>query len=127
MEEKTYKEESKKEKLRTIIVCCRFKPEELEQLKKLFESTRYRSFSAFLRDLILSPRSTIDLLKETKQHGMDRGQKVKLDILRREMGYIGNNINQIAKKVNSLHFVSRAELREILSELKKITNLITDD
>lgn len=127
MDKKIPQEDTNKRKLRTIIVCCRFKPQEFEQLKKLYERTHYRNFSSFLRDLILSPKQTIELLKESKPTGIEQARKVKLDILRREMGYIGNNINQIAKRVNSLHFVSRTELREILSELKKITNLITDD
>lgn len=124
MDDKQYSESDNEKKLRTIIVCCRFKPEEYERLKKLYETTRYRSFSAFLRDLVLNPKLIIDMLGDSKQDMIDRGQKVKLDILRREMGYIGNNINQIAKMVNSLHFVSRAELEQILSELKKINDLI---
>ena len=110
------KEQSTGRELRVTIVCCRFTSKEIDDLKKKYYQTRYRSLSAFIRDLVLRPNVVKRIIAREQQ----KLSIQKLEELRREIGYVGNNINQVAKKVNSQNFAGKHELTSIFHELQKI-------
>jgi hypothetical protein len=67
---------------------------EFEAVKTEFEASGYNSFSAYLRKKIAGNGIIIPYLKELLN---------KLDKLGIQQSRIGNNINQIAKKVHLFH------------------------
>jgi len=78
--------------------------EEKEQFSRLMKSTGFGTFSSFLRYRIFQLQEQIAQLPptETKKKNCSTAQKIA-DMLRKEIGKIGVNINQVAKKMNNTH------------------------
>lgn len=91
---------------RTNAVIVRLTDKEKKQLQRQAENAGLK-MEPFIRKLIMGtdiqPRPPDNVVQ-----------------LIREINYIGNNINQIAKKVNTENYVSQSQLEEILHLLGEI-------
>lgn len=111
----------------TILSCfvrIRFSPKEYAKLKIRYEQTRYASLSVFLRTIIMGAKvitchNPNDIIVEKIEQQNTRLHDIKNQIL-----HIGNNINQIAKQVNSQKFAREEELAVIKAELNKIYQIV---
>ena len=111
----------------TILSCfvrVRFSPKEYARLKVKYEQTRYASLSAFLRLIIMGAKivscnNPNDIIVEKIEQQKKMMNEIKNQILR-----IGNNINQIAKQVNSQKFARQEELVAIKAEMNKIYQIV---
>lgn len=102
-------------------VTIRFRPEELEHLKKCsgsFDAAKFsngrENFSEYLR---------VKLLEESGYKNSILEQQMK-DV-RYELRKIGTNVNQIAKKINS-GFGTQNDLIELEQYLKQIESIFAD-
>ena len=94
---------------RFIFLSIRISPQENEELLKKLEQTKMNK-SEFVRKAI----SNVEIKEKPDREFYNTTQQ----LIR-----IGNNLNQIAKKANSLDFINTKEYQENADELK---NLITE-
>ncbi|MCQ6958273.1 plasmid mobilization protein [Mucilaginibacter aquariorum] len=76
----------------------RLKPSEEESLNKIFKKTTFQNLSEFGRAMILGKPVTVI----HRDRSMDEVLE-ELILLRRELNFIGNNLNQAVKNINSAH------------------------
>ena len=76
----------------------RLKPSEEESLNKIFKKTTFQNLSEFGRAMILGKPVTVI----HRDKSMDEVLQ-ELILLRRELNFIGNNLNQAVKNINSAH------------------------
>lgn len=98
---------------------------EREKLKILYDKTLYPSLSAFVWAKIFDSRFFSFYKPESLQKlSVLKLQNERLENIRKEMAKIGNNINQIAKQVNSQKIAYRQQIYLIEKELQKIHSLL---
>lgn len=90
-----------------------FTPEEWERVERRMEAARARTFDAFARGMLLE--------------GTLKVVKVAFDasVLRVELSRIGNNLNQIARKVNVDDGATVEEMRAARLLLRQVQEVIT--
>jgi hypothetical protein len=76
----------------------RLKPDEYKGLENRFNKTSFQTMSEYHRSLLLGEPVTI--LHRDKS--MDEVLE-ELVLLRRELNFVGNNLNQAVKNINSTH------------------------
>jgi hypothetical protein len=81
---------------RTCWLHVRLTPAEAAKINKNFERTTCREMSAYVRKRVLEQPVTY----YTRNHSIDSGLR-ELAKLRRELNAVGNNFNQLVKKLNS--------------------------
>ncbi|MEJ2881395.1 plasmid mobilization protein [Pedobacter sp. GR22-6] len=94
MKEKDLPNKSEK---RTQWMHIRLTPKELEKLRKRCNATTSRDMSSYIRNVLLSKPVTVI----TRSQSMDQFIE-ELIFLRNELSAIGSNVNQQAKKINSI-------------------------
>ena len=96
--------------------CVRFSPREYKRIKKKSDQSR-KSIPQLLRDSYFGRLPTRVLLKDND-----------LDILRKDLNRIGNNLNQIARKLNAglMHGWSNA-LESVSEQFETLTDQIHYD
>lgn len=109
----------KKEVLKTTRFELRFTAEQKERLKNNAKQQRYSSVSSYIIDKLF----TRNLSKN--QVGLDLADINQLRKIIKELNPIGVNINQIAKKINSLQpdiedSILHYELQKVIDECQKI-------
>lgn len=102
-----------KKEPKTVILSCRVTPEQKEEIEYKALSS-YRTVSMYLRDCALDKK--IIVIKGA-------------DEVATELRKIGNNLNQIAREVNSgyLYEVNLAETREELKKVWQSLNSLTQE
>lgn len=106
-----------KSQLRDIIVKAKLTPEEKEQLYLLCASSGL-SKAGFIRQALFSKKVTFRQLSADDESLLE-----KISLLISEYGRIGNNLNQIARRLNSgEHFSEETAslIRRISSELEQL-------
>lgn len=99
---------------------------EKKKLKILYDKTPYPSLSAFVRAKIFDSRFFSFYKPESPQKlSVLKLQNNRLEELRKEIAKIGNNINQIAKQVNSQKFAYKQQIEVVQKELQKIYSLLS--
>lgn len=83
---------------------------ELEMLNDKFEASDYPSRSEFLRDLIVFG----NVIK------VDNSVYSSFDNVTYQLEKIGNNINQIAHKVNSQNKIYKSDIEEVKEQMKEV-------
>ena len=76
----------------------RLKPSEEEILNRKFRKTSFQNLSEFGRAMILGKPVTVFHRDKSMDDVLE-----ELVLLRRELNYIGNNLNQAVKQINNAH------------------------
>lgn len=108
--------------IRNVRFECRLSPHEYEKLVERWEKSSHNSMARFARSCIFGDEDKIELhLQQNKKDEVDR-----LHLLA-EISRIGNNVNQIAKKLNSNYgpkaHALEDELTQIKEELKRLAGV----
>ena len=108
--------------LRDKWVHIRYSQKEYALLTNLYHKTHYPSLSAYVR---VKSIDKLSISRSSTSSSKENGQIIK-DILniRKEINYIGNNINQITKQVNAQKFASKQELTALIIELNKVYKIL---
>lgn len=86
------------EENRSKYLKIRLKPSEEEVLQKRYKKTTFQNLSEYGRAMVLGEPVTV----MHRDRSMDEILE-ELALLRRELNYIGNNLNQAMKNINSAH------------------------
>jgi hypothetical protein len=89
-------EESNENRSKWIKV--RLKPSEEETLNVRFKKSTFQNLSEFGRAMILGKPVTVIHRDKSMDDVLE-----ELALLRRELNYVGNNLNQVVKQINSAH------------------------
>jgi len=76
----------------------RLKPSEEELLNKRYKKSTFQNLSEFGRAMILGEPVTIIHRDKSMDEVLE-----ELALLRRELNFVGNNLNQAVKNINSAH------------------------
>ncbi|TWR26354.1 plasmid mobilization relaxosome protein MobC [Mucilaginibacter pallidiroseus] len=88
----------KNDENRSRYLKIRLKPSEEDSLQKRYKRSTFQTLSEYSRAMILGEPVTI----VHRDQSMDEILE-ELALLRRELNYIGNNLNQAVKNINSAH------------------------
>lgn len=99
---------------KSIMVALRYSPEELEKVKQQMRETGFKSRSKFIRFMSLNG---FIVAQDTSSFDSMINAFEKVE---RELNAIGNNINQIARKLNTDDDVLVDEFIEIKNNLKHL-------
>ncbi|GAC1425539.1 MAG: hypothetical protein NVS9B7_07210 [Flavisolibacter sp.] len=97
-------------------ITIRYKPSELEEVNKLFKSTTCRKLSEYIRKVSLQK----PIVKTYRNQSADEFL-AEMIRLKNELNAIGNNYNQVVKKLHSLDFGPEIKIWAILNESTKTT------
>lgn len=100
----------KKNLERDIIINFRVSNDEMELITQKFMNSGLKTKGLFYRKSIMDSAIFKVDISEIKEHT-------------KAIGKIGNNVNQIAAKVNSTGYVSKAEIEEITDMMKQIYDM----
>ncbi|MES2109827.1 MAG: mobilization protein [Bacteroidota bacterium] len=76
----------------------RLKPDEYKRLEKRFKKTTFQTMSEYHRALLLGDPVTVIHRDKSMDEVLE-----ELILLRRELNYAGNNLNQAVRIINSAH------------------------
>lgn len=76
----------------------RFKPSEFLLIDSRFKKTRFRKMSEYIRCVLLEKPITVNYRDKSMDDMLE-----ELSLLRRELGAIGNNLNQAVRQINAAH------------------------
>jgi hypothetical protein len=76
----------------------RLKPDEYRGLEKRFKKTTFQTMSEYHRALLLGDPVTIIHRDKSMDEVLE-----ELVLLRRELNFVGNNLNQAVRNINSAH------------------------
>lgn len=112
-------------KAKVRVLRCRVTQKEYNQILRQYENSGYGSLSAWLRYLLFSKKVSIQLFQEDGELLRQLSRKnTHLNDLKRQIAYIGNNINQIARKVNTYNYTGSGELTSIIILLTEINDMV---
>ncbi len=89
---------SEQEENRVRWLNIRLKPDEYNGLEKRFQKTTFQTMSEYHRALLLGDPVTVI----HRDKSMDEVHE-ELILLRRELNFVGNNLNQAVKNINGSH------------------------
>lgn len=89
-----------------------FSDDEWKRVESGMRRAGMSNFSAYARQMILKGKIAVD------NHRLDVVE------LNRQLAPIGNNINQIARYVNTEHFASVSTLEEVLAEVRRVGDIL---
>ncbi len=105
---------SKEKGNRTAWLTIRLTPEEYKSMNKLLQNTMCRSLSEYGRNVLLEK----EIVVTHRDKSMDDILE-ELILVRKELNFIGNNFNQVVRKLNSISGSPDAEHWEaVLTELR---------
>jgi hypothetical protein len=106
-----------KKNKRSRLVGVRFKPDEYKLLQEKYQSTTCRQLSEYIRRVLFEKKITVF----TRNKSMDDFM-TELIALRKELGAIGNNLNQSVKKLNAYQDIAEIKIWILLNDsmIKKI-------
>src|SRR5664279_1241849 len=102
---------------RSRLVGVRFKQEEYRILHDKYKTTTCRQLSEYIRRVLFDKKITVFSRNKSMDDFM-----TELIVLRKELGAIGNDLNQAVKKLNAYKGISEIKIWILLNEgtLKKI-------
>ena len=102
---------------RSRLVGLRFTTEEYRLLHDKYKATTCRQLSEYIRRILFEKKITVF----TRNQSMDDFM-TELIVLRKELGAIGNNLNQAVKKLNAYQDIPEIKIWILLNDsmLKKI-------
>ena len=102
---------------RSRLVGLRFTPEEYRLLHDKYKATTCRQLSEYIRRILFDKKITVF----TRNQSMDDFM-TELIVLRKELGAIGNNLNQAVKKLNAYQDIAEIKIWILLNDstIKKI-------
>jgi hypothetical protein len=95
-------------------VTIRFSPEEYDKVYRLYKRTTKRRLSEFFRFIMLEKPVTV----YTRNQSLDNFY-TELSLLKNELIAIGNNLNQVVKKLNSLESIPEVRIWHMYHENKR--------
>lgn len=118
----THKENNRRE----IRICIRLTSKEYEQLKLRQEQTIDRKLSDFARKMLLGKPIRVF----TRNRSLDLFMEEMIQ-LRKELNFIGNNFNQVVRKINAVQMAGELSLwlpvsKKLQEQLLKKTAVIKD-
>jgi len=111
----------------------RLKPDEYKGLEKRFNKTTFQTMSEYHRALLLGDPVTVIHRDKSMDEVLE-----ELVLLRRELNFVGNNLNQAVKNINSAHgfpdtrlwmnllTIINGKLEPSISEIKEHMNKYSD-
>lgn len=102
----------KEDEKRSRIFLLRLKPKEFETVNSDFKRTRFRSLSEYTRSMLLEKSITV----LHRDAAMDEILE-ELILLRKEINFIGNNFNQVVRKLNSVSGMPEAKIWQSMLEV----------
>jgi len=117
---------SKEQGNRTVWLTIRLTPAEYKSMNKLLQNTMCRSLSEYGRNVLLEKQ----IIVTHRDKSMDEILE-ELILLRKELNFIGNNFNQVVRKLNSISGSPDAEhweavLTDLRDEIQPIIGGIKD-
>lgn len=118
---------------KTRKVTVRFSPEEFQKIHSHFKNTTKQKLSEYIRSVLLQKKITV----YTRSKSLD-DFVAELILLKNELSAIGNNFNQLVKKLHTLeHFseikawvqineASKHQLMKKVEEIKEKMNQISE-
>ena len=102
---------------RSRLVGLRFTPEEYRLLHNKYKATTCRQLSEYIRRILFEKKITAF----TRNQSMDDFM-TELIVLRKELGAVGNNLNQAVKKLNAYQDIPEIKIWVLLNDsmIKKI-------
>ncbi len=116
---------------RTILI--RLKPKEFDFLDKGLKRTRLRNMSEYTRNVLLNKPITFIYRNKSMDDILE-----ELILIRKELNLVGNNFNQVVRKLNSVNdspdaklweatlTVLRDELQPVIMHIKERMNDFSD-
>ena len=99
---------------RNRLVGVRFSMEEYASLKSKFQSTTSRQLSDYIRRILLNKKVTVF----TRNKSLDEFM-AEMMALRKELNALGNNFNQVVKRLHSLQHFEEVKAWLIINESTK--------
>ena len=99
---------------RNRLVGVRFSMEEYASLKSKFQSTTSRQLSDYIRRVLLNKKVTVF----TRNKSLDEFM-AEMMALRKELNALGNNFNQVVKRLHSLQHFEEVKAWLIINESTK--------
>ena len=96
-------------------VTIRFSPEEYDKIYKSYKRTTKRRLSEYFRFIMLDKPITV----YTRNQSLDNFQ-TELVMLKNELKAIGNNLNQVVKKLNSMDSFSEVRMWRMEHEKRRV-------
>jgi len=87
----------KKDENRSRKITIRLKPAEYKSIEARFHKSRFRRLSEYSRNVLLEKPVTIFHRNQSLDETLE-----ELILLRKELNAVGNNFNQIVRKLNSI-------------------------
>lgn len=117
---------SKEQGNRTVWLTIRLTPAEYKSMNKLLQNTMFRSLSEYGRNVLLEKQIVVTHRDKSMDEILE-----ELILLRKELNFIGNNFNQVVRKLNSISGSPDAEhweavLTEIRDRLQPVIGGIKD-
>lgn len=105
---------SKEQVNRTVWLTIRLTPAEYRSMNKLLQNTMCRSLSEYGRNVLLEKQIVVTHRDKSMDEILE-----ELILLRKELNFIGNNFNQVVRKLNSISGSPDAEHWEaVLTDLR---------
>jgi hypothetical protein len=102
---------NEKKTTRTRVVTLRLTTKEYEKIEAIFKTTTCRKLSDYMRYVLLEKRLTVF----TRNKSMDDFM-AELILLRNELNAIGNNLNQVVKKLHLIQSVTEFKTWFLINE-----------
>ena len=96
---------------RNRLIQARLTPAEYDRIHKKFQKTTCRKLSDYMRKVLLDKAVTVNMRNQSLDDFM-----AEMIVLRNELNAIGNNYNQLIKKLHSMGQVSEIKTCLILNE-----------
>ena len=96
---------------RSRLVGLRFTPEEYRLLHDKYKATTCRQLSEYIRRNLFDKKITVFSRNKSMDDFM-----TELIVLRKELGAIGNNLNQSVKKLNAYQDIAEIKIWVLLNE-----------
>ena len=110
---------------RDKVLDFRFSAEEVKRLNEKYNKTSFSSLSAYIRFLIFKENVKVSFSSSDDELARQIGERNKrLAELSRQIAMIGNNLNQVAKKVNSQQYVMREDVIDLQRKVESISSLV---
>lgn len=96
---------------RSRLVGLRFTPEEYRLLHDKYKATTCRQLSEYIRRKLFDKKITVFSRNKSMDDFM-----TELIVLRKELGAIGNNLNQSVKRLNAYQAIAEIKIWVLLNE-----------
>ena len=103
---------------RTRVVTLRLRTDEYEKIEAKFKATTCRKLSDYMRNILLEKKLTV----LTRNKSMDDFMAA-LILLRNELNAIGNNLNQVVKKLHLIQEIPEYKTWFLINETVQVSLL----